>query len=58
MTETQAKQPSPTRIEFDLAQVLTSEELAKFMEAARAAGADSLTEHFLNLTLRVHPRAA
>ena len=50
---------SPTRIEFDLAKVLTVEELSKFTEAARAAGAENLTEHFLNITLRVpHPKAA
>jgi hypothetical protein len=50
---------SPTRIEFDLAKVLTAEELAKFKAAAQAAGAASLTEHFLNITLRVpHPKAA
>lgn len=44
---------SPTRIEFDLAKVLTAEELAKFTAAAAAAQAESLTEHFLNITLRV-----
>jgi len=50
---------SPTRIEFDLAKVLTPEELEKFANAAKSAGAASLTEHFLNITLRVpHPKAA
>jgi hypothetical protein len=42
---------SPTRIEFDLAKVLTPEELARFTEAAEAAEARSLTEHFLNIAL-------
>lgn len=40
---------------FDLAEVLTPEELAKFQAAAKEAGAPNLTEHFLNLTLRVKP---
>ena len=44
-----------TLVQFDLAQELTAEELAKFQEAADAAGAKSLTEHFLNLTLRLMP---
>jgi hypothetical protein len=57
--ETIPETSSPTRIEFDLAKVLTVEELEKFTEAARAAGAANLTEHFLNITLRVpHPQAA
>ena len=42
-----------TRIIFDLAAELTPEELAKFEESARVAGAESLTEHFLNLSIRV-----
>jgi len=46
-----------TRVEFDLAKVLTADELEKFVAASKAAGASSLTEHFLNLTLRI-PRAA
>jgi hypothetical protein len=42
-----------TRILIDLERELTPEELAKFSEAAFAAGAASLTDHFLNLTLRL-----
>ena len=43
-------------VQFDLAKELTAEELEKFQAAAEAAGAKSLTEHFLNLTLRVLPQ--
>ena len=42
-----------TRILIDLERELTPEELEKFSEAAAAAGAPSLTDHFLNLTLRL-----
>lgn len=49
---------SRTRIQFDLAEVLTPEELAKFESAAKEAQAPNLTEHFLNLTLRVQPHRA
>ena len=57
MKATPSKQSNrtQTRVIFDLAEVLTAEELAKFQEAAREAKAVSLTEHFLNLTLR-HPQ--
>jgi hypothetical protein len=48
---------SETRISFDLADVLTPEEIEKFQAAAKAANAPNLTEHFLDLTLR-HERAA
>jgi hypothetical protein len=41
-----------TRVDFDLSEELTAEELARFTAAALAAGAASVTEHFLNLTLR------
>jgi hypothetical protein len=41
-----------TEVRFDLAAVVTAEELERFKESARAAGAASLTEHFLNLTLK------
>lgn len=52
-------QPEPkTRILFDLADELSAEEIAKFEAAAKAAGAENLTEHFLNLTLRVEPHKA
>jgi len=49
---------SRTRIAFDLAAVLTSEELEKFQAAADEAQAPNLTEHFLNLTLRVQSGTA
>lgn len=53
-TEIPTERPqSRTRIQFDLAEVLTPEELAQFERAAKDAGAPSLTEHFLNLTLRL-----
>lgn len=42
-----------TRIIFDLKEHLTASELEKFSEAANAAGAPTLTDHFLNLTLRI-----
>lgn len=45
-----------TRILIDLEKELTPDELARFQEAAEAAGAQSLTEHFLNLTLRLPER--
>ncbi len=45
-------QPNPTLISFDLAKVLTPEELAKFISAAKEAGSKNLTEHFLAITLR------
>ena len=48
---------TPTLISFDLAQVLTPEELEKFIAAARDAGAESLTEHFLSITIH-HPEKA
>lgn len=49
---------SRTRIQFDLADVLTADEIDRFEQAAKAAQAASLTEHFLNLTLRIHPEQA
>lgn len=45
---------SKTLIRFDLSDELTPEEIAKFEAAAKEAGAENITEHFLNLTLRVH----
>jgi hypothetical protein len=54
----EAKPTSKTRILFDLADELTPEEIAAFEAAAKAAGAESITEHFLNLTLRVEPHKA
>lgn len=43
---------SRTRIVFDLRDELNPTELEKFEAAAREAGAENLTEHFLNLALR------
>jgi len=47
---------SKTRITFDLRDILTPEELEKFKAAAAEAKAPNLTEHFLDLTLRVTPQ--
>ena len=59
---TDADHPAPadskTQINFDLADVLDPAELEKFRAAAAEAGAPSLTEHFLDLTLRRDHRAA
>ena len=52
MPSTSPKRPR-TLIRFDLAAILKPEELAKCEEAAKQAGAKTLTEHFLNLTLRL-----
>jgi len=54
-TPTPAKPPKMggTRILIDLERELTPEELEKFVAAAEAAEAPSLTDHFLNLTLRL-----
>ncbi len=54
-TETITKQPksSRTRILFDLSDVLSEEEISKFETSAKEAGARNLTDHFLNLTLRL-----
>lgn len=48
--------PSRTRIVFDLVDILTPEEIAAFEANAGAAQAPSLTEHFLNITLRKSPQ--
>lgn len=42
-----------TRIQFDLEKELRPEELEKFIQAAEQAGAPTLTDHFLNLTIRM-----
>lgn len=52
-TATSPALPSRTRILFDLADVLTASEITQFEAAAHDAGAASLTEHLLNLTLRL-----
>ncbi len=57
-TDRSDRPQSRTRIQFDLADVLTPEEIEKFQRAAAEANAPSLTEHFLNLTLRVQPNRA
>lgn len=54
----ETKPASKTRILFDLRDELTAEELEAFEAAAKAAGAANITEHFLNLTLRVQPHKA
>jgi hypothetical protein len=49
----QEKSASRTRVTFDLRDVLTPEEVEKFETSAREAGAASITEHFINLTLSI-----
>lgn len=44
---------SGTRILIDLERELTPAELEKFVAAAEQAGAPTLTDHFLSLTLRL-----
>lgn len=64
MSESNPTPPEPaalpesrTRIVFDLRDVLSEAELERFQAAAKEAGAESLTEHFLNLTLRTEQAA-
>lgn len=57
-TITKPKNPSRTRIVFDLADELSPEEIAAFEARAKEAGAKNLTEHFLNIALRVEPKNA
>lgn len=54
----ETKPASQTRIQFDLADELTPEDIARFQAAAEAAGAENLTKHFLDLTLRTPPLEA
>jgi hypothetical protein len=61
MSTNTATLPTPprmggTRILIDLEKELTPDELAKFQQAAKDAGAPTLTDHFLNLTLRLPER--
>ena len=56
--ETPASNVPKTRIQFDLSDELTPEEIAEFEASAAAAGAANLTEHFLNLVLRLEPHKA
>lgn len=58
MSQTENNPTSKTLIRFDLADELTPEEIEKFEQAAQEAGASNITEHFLNLTLRVEPHRA
>jgi hypothetical protein len=50
--------PSKTLVTFDLSDELTPEEIAMFEASAKAAGAQDITEHFLNLTLRLPEQVA
>ena len=50
------KTESKTRITFDLRDVLSPDELENFKAAAAQAKAPNLTEHFLDLTLRLTPQ--
>ena len=52
-TATKQERKSRTKIQFDLLDELTAEEVARFEASAREAKAKSLTEHFLNITLRL-----
>lgn len=54
------KPTSQTHIQFDLADVLSPEELTQFEASAKEAKAENLTEFFLDITLRVpsHGHAA
>lgn len=48
-----------TLISFDLSKVLKPEEVQRFRQSAKDAGAKTITDHFLNLTLRLpHQQAA
>lgn len=51
------ERPSRTRIQFDLEDVITPEELDQFRRAAEEAGV-SPTDHFLNLTIRLNSAKA
>lgn len=42
-----------TLISFDLKAVLSNQEIRKFEREAKKAGAKSLTDHFLNITVRL-----
>lgn len=56
--KTETTKTSRTRIVFDLEDILTVEELLKFQASADEAGARSLTEHLLNVTLRIDKEEA
>jgi hypothetical protein len=46
------RRASRTKIQFDLSDELTTQEVEEFEKSAEQAEASSLTEHFLNLTIR------
>jgi hypothetical protein len=56
--KTETLKTSRTRIVFDLEDVLTIEELTQFQASADEAGTASLTEHLLNVTLRLEKEEA
>ena len=58
INNTETPKISRTRIVFDLEDVLTVEELSQFQASANEAGARSLTEHLLNVTLRIEKEDA
>jgi len=45
-------------IRFDLGAILKPNEVTQFEKSATLAGAGSLTEHFLNITLRLPTEAS
>ncbi len=57
-TSSRPTKPTKTLISFDLAAVLEPKEIERFKQAADAAGAKSLTEHFINITLRAPQQKA
>jgi hypothetical protein len=58
INKTETLKTSRTRIVFDLEDVLTIEELTQFQASADEAGTASLTEHLLNVTLRLEKEEA
>ena len=56
--KTETLKTSRTRIVFDLEDVLTIEEMTQFQASADEAGTASLTEHLLNVTLRLEKEEA
>lgn len=52
-SESPATEASQSRIQFDLMEILSPTEFEAFKRSAEEAKAASLTDHFLNLTLRL-----
>jgi hypothetical protein len=52
------RRASRTKIQFDLSDELTPQEVEEFERSAEKAAAPNLTEHFLNLTIRPSGTAA